>query len=517
MPDAEPVDDGQPRGVGIHLKNALTAAHDALADKIDARKKQTVEDILHQSEADLAPIIGPVVQRIIDSPGASDELKAVMAEAGAPAHQFGSIVIGFALGATIGPALGAALAPELQAVENTAWGANPSRPISPDVAVASVLKGITGPNDPAGEAKQSGYNASRFAQMVDAAGQAIGFEAALSLSRRGLLVGVTLEQVLRYSNVNPKFYASALNLVHDPPSTGAVLTGALKHHLADGQARTLYAQAGGNPTNYDWELASSGRPLGLEEMLHLLNRKVMTEQQVRDGIAQSEINDTYTDFALQLQHYFPPPRSIVPMLRAKAITVDQANTLLGYYGVDAEWSAAFIKEAQTSSTSTAKTLTQAQVTGSYELQLITRTDALARLEKVGFDAEDATAILDLADEKRTQAMDNAVVRMIGSRYVTRKLTKPQATTQLNKIPIPQAAQGDLFHLWDIELAITVHHLTPGQVVGAFRRGLITAGACKTRLLDLGVVSDDLQIVVADGYPPTKPAEAVAAAHAVFNA
>ena len=46
-----------------------------------------------------------------------------------------------------------------------------------------------------------------------------------------------------------------------------MLTGALKHHLKGPDPMRLYKEAGGNPDNYDWQLASLGRPLGLEQML----------------------------------------------------------------------------------------------------------------------------------------------------------------------------------------------------------------------------------------------------------
>jgi len=55
------------------------------------------------------------------------------------------------------------------------------------------------------------------------------------------------------------------------------------------------------------------------------------------------------------------------------------------------------------------------------------------------------------------------------------------------------------------------------VIGAFRRGEIGAGECHVRLLGLGVVDADIGILVADGWPPGKGAEAQAAAAAVLDA
>lgn len=521
MPDVDLPGPDEPRGVGASLKSALVGAHDALADTIDARKRSHLEGILHQAEADLAPIIGPVVQRILDSPEASDELKAVMREAGTPAHQFGSLVVGFALGATIAPALGAALAPEIQGIENVAWNGNPSRPISPDVAVAATLKNVLGPHNPAAEAALSGYNGSRFAQMVEAAGNALGFEQALELERRGLLVGITVDDVLRYSNVNPKFYASARNLITNPVSVGEVLNARIRTHLDDGTARDLYRQAGGIPAEYQWRLDSVGRPPGPMEVLDLWNRHdaglpgyTVDETQVDAMLAQSDLALAFQAKVKELRHYLPPPRSIVPMLRSKAITEAQARQLLAAYGVGEPWASAFIIEGTHPTSSVVKGLTQAQIVAQYEARLMDRPTANGRLTALGYDAADAAAYLDLADEKRKGALLNATVRMVGARYVAHKLTKADASHLLATAGTPNAAQLDLFTLWDIERQANLHFPTPAGIVGAGRRGILTPAEVKVRLNELGIANADLPIFVGDGWPPTHALEAQAAAHAV---
>lgn len=507
----------EPRGLAGHLKDALVGAHGALADNIAERKKQHTADVLEQFERDLAPMLGPLIQHALDNPETPEHFKPLLAEAANPEHFSGSLFIGVAAGAILGPVLGSALEPYIQGIANAAWAQNPSRPIPPDVLVATVLKGIQDAGTAGQEAAQSGLSQGKFSTMVEAAGQAIGFEQAVELQRRGLLTGVTLQQVLEYSNVNPRFYQAALNLITNPVSIAEVLNGRIREHLDDATAKDLYRQAGGIANEYQWRLDSTGRPPGPMQIGELFNRKIIGDPEASAMLAQSDLALAYQNRVKELWKYYPPPRSLVPMLRSEAITEAQFRTWMSYYGAPPDVVDAFIKEATHSTTSAAKTLTQAQVTASYELRLLTRPEALTRLETAKFSPADANAILDLADEKRTQAMANAVVRMIGSRYVTRKITKPEATTQLNAVPIPSAAQADLFHLWDIERTITVHHLTPSQVIGGFRRGQITASSCKIRLLALGVQQEDMGILVADGFPPTKPAEAQAAADAVVNA
>jgi pyruvate/2-oxoglutarate dehydrogenase complex dihydrolipoamide acyltransferase (E2) component len=115
------------------------------------------------------------------------------------------------------------------------------------------------------------------------------------------------------------------------------------------------------------------------------------------------------------------------------------------------------------------------------------------------------------------ALQNAAVSKIRAEYVAGVITQAEATVALGAALVPTAAHADLFVFWDVERSVTIHKVTPAQVVGAYRRGVITAADCKARLLAEGVQAGNLAIVVADGYPPTHPAAAQAAATAVVNA
>lgn len=496
------------------LAQAAIDAHETLAPKLAEAKKQHVTDVLHQLEADLAPLIGPIVQRVLDSPDASAELKELLAEAGTPAHQFGSLVVGFAIGAVIGPALGAALDPEIEGIRKAAWEKNPSRVVSPDVAAAGVLKGVFDEATGAGLAAFSGYNQVQFDHLVQAAGQSIGLAEALLLFRRGQIDAARLRAIVQYSNINPKFYDLPVLLQYGPPPAGEVIAGYLKGHRTPAQAAEGLAHAGIDPVNLEWMRASAGRPYGIEQALHLLNRQEIDEARVRQVVAQSDINTDYTDDILKLRHYFPPPRSIVPMLRGHAIDEGQARQLLGYYGVGEPWATAFVKEAQHTSSTTVKELSSSQVTRMYEARLIDRPTANARLTALNYSPADATLLLDFADDARHEQLLQATIRKVGTLYVAHRLSLTDAGAALNQAGVPIAAQHDLFHLWDIQRTATSHVPTPSMVVGAGRRQEITPAEVKLRLNQLGIANADLAIFVADGYPPTHLLEAQAAAHAV---
>lgn len=510
-------DDGAPPGLAGHLQSALVGAHAKIADKVNEHKRAHVASVLDQFEADLAPLIAEHIQTVLDNPGTPEHLKDLLRETGAPEHFSGSLLIGVAVGAIIGPVLGSALEPLTQNIANEAWNLHPSRPLSPDLLAAAVLKGVLTESAAANGARQSGIDPDRFHTSVETAGNAIGYDQALLLQRRGQLAPETLDSTLQYSNVNPRFYEAAKKLIYDSPNIGAVLAGRVKNRLDDGNARRLYAEAGGNPANYEWELLTGGRPLGVETMADLVNRGQATPADLNQAAAQSDLSLDAQKFVPFLREYWPPVRSIIPMLRAGAADEATVRRYWDAAGVPVALQDIYIKEAAHTTTNGVKELSQAQVVAEYEAKQIDGPTATARIETLGYSAADAAALIALADAKKEQARRDAVVRMIGSRYVSHKITIQEATTLMGAVPVDAARQTELVHLWNIERQTALHQPTPSQVIGAYRRNEIDAAECKSRLLALGVATGDLGIFVADGWPPTKPGAAQAAAAAVVNA
>lgn len=496
---------------------ALEQAHDAIAPKMRAHKRGHLTDVLHQLEADLRPIIGPVVSQVMDNPGLSDELRALLGEAADPAHQFGSLVVGFAIGSVVGPVLGAALDPEINVIRQNSWANKPQRALPPDLAATAVLKGVLEQGTAAGEAEFAGYDAARFGQMVEAAGQSIGIAEALLLYRRDQITLGHLQDIVKYSNVNPKFYDDVPKLQYGPPPAGEVVAGLLKGHLTPDEAQTKLGHAGIDPAELPWMRATAGRPPSPAEMVRLWHRGAATQTDVEAAVRQSDINDDFLPFVLELGHWYPPPRSIMAMARDGSIDDARTRQLFTFAGVPVDIQDDMIAEAHHSKGTTVKQLTTANIVGMYSERLITKAEANAKLVSIRYTADDATLLLDYADDVRKVKAANAVASMVGTKYRAHRMTKNDAVHILTTAGVANAAQTDLFALWDLERDANVVLPTPSMVVGAYRRQDITAAECKQRLLAAGVQSADLGIFVADGWPPTKPADAKAAAQAVINA
>jgi hypothetical protein len=508
---------GKVAGMRDHWVGIVEAAHDKLAAKIDQRKTDQLATVLERFETELAPHLGPLLAGIVDNPEIPAPIRDLVGALVQPEHFTQSILLGIALGSVISPVLQAATAPFIQVLANQTWPTLPTVPLTPDLLAAAVIKGVLTEAEAAGMARVTGVDSGPFSTMVATAGQAIGIEEALLLWRRGDIDELELERVVHYSNVRSDFLPDIKMLKYMPPGVGEVVAGVLKGHLDPDVGRIKAGNAGLAPVDFDWLVQTSGRPYGTMEALQLWNRGVIDQARVLEVIRQSDVNNAFANDILALRVYLPPPRSIVPMLRSGAITQARALQLLEMHGLQAQDAQAFVTEATTTKATAGKSLTQAQVVAMYEAGFLTRGDATSRLQLSGHPADEITLLLDYADQSRANKLRNALIAKVGSLYTAYKIDRSTATNALNGDTVPSQTQADLFKVWDLERTATVHHPTPAQVVGAYRRGEISALDCKTRLTNLGVQPADLGIIVADGYPPTKGAEAKAAAAAVIAA
>jgi hypothetical protein len=497
------------------LGAALHRAAVAAAPHVQAAHDERVTAFLEGLEARVAPLLAPIIADAINDPATDPAVRELFGTVAEPTHKFDSSLIGIGLTAILYPFLQAALTPHVTSLAQQAWSRDQSLVLSPAELALATIKNTMDAKAAVAEAGDSGVNAARFQVLVNNTGEPPGIAELLQALRRGIIDATRLAHGVRQSRVRDEWLDVITALRYAPPPAGEVVAGRVKEHMTDAEYHQRLSEAGTDPANADWMLAAAGRPYGIEQALELLNRGVIDEARVRQVIAQSDVNTAFTDDILQLRHYFPPPRSVVPMLRAGAITEAQARQLLADYGVGEPWQSAFITEATHTKASAVKELSQAQTLRMYGAKFVDHATATTRLQRLGYDATTIGLLLDFADEAQHERYTNAVVTRIHSRFVNYKLTEAEARAALTADKIPGAAITDLLALWHIERDANVHVLTPASIVGAYRREEIGPAETKQRLLAVGVQLADLAIVVADGFAPNKPNPTAVAA--VVNA
>jgi hypothetical protein len=486
-----------------HWAEIGAAIHDKIGAKIDARKQDHLATILDRFEAELAPVLSTFYDQHKGNPNLAPEVRELLGKITSPEHFTESLLIGVAVGATIYPILGAMTAPTAQDIGNEVWSNNPTAPLSPAELAAAALKNVDVPGGREAEAAKSGINKDRFAALVQIAGNAIGFQEALLLQRRGQLTGTTLDDVLGYSNINPRFYAAAKNLIYSSPGVGAVITGRLKTHLADAKARALYTEAGGNPDNFDWELASAGRPIGVAEAAKLWKRGWVTDARLAQVVAQSDVNPDYLDLVQMEARYHPPVRSIPVMLRSGGIDDARATQLLRENGVDEADIPGYIAEGHKTAAQTHKDISASQVITAYGEQLLSRADAAARIVALGYPAASVELLLAEADAKAKDARLRAAVTLNHSLFTRYHATAAETQTALAGLNIPAADITQLLAVWTHERSANAPDLTVAQWQGLLRRGSISPARFDAEMNAYGYTTEQADFLAELAFPPPK--------------
>lgn len=511
-------DDTRKRTIGEHVAEAVVRVQHAMrpvnAEHADAR----LTGWLDAFENDMRDVLAPHLAAYADHPDTPPEVADLFRTLSEPEHATQSGLLFAAVGALVYPLVSAAMAGPANVVQQHSLSALPDVALTPGEIALALVRNTPLPQSATAEAALSGVNAARLKVMQLNTGDSLPLEAALLLYRRGKLTRDRLETAIRQSRVRDEWFDSILDLQYTPPSAGEVISAAVKERLTDAEAQTRLAEAGVDPANYEWLKLANGRPYGTHEALELLNRGEITEARVREVIAQSDVNTTFTDDILKLRVYVPPVRSVVPMLRAGAITEAHARELLAMNGVQPVDVDAYIKEAAHGRTQSAKDLSRAQIVSMYEAHLIDRPTATGRLQTLGYTAADVDLMLNYADDLNTERFKRAALNRVHAAYVAHRMTAAEATAALSADAVDPAHATEYLKLWDIERGATLHRPTVAQVVGAYRRGVISAAETKARLLADGVAAVDLPIVVAVGYPPTAGTDVIdAAVNAVVNA
>lgn len=493
-----------------HWATVAAGVHDAIGAKIDQRKRDHLADTLERFERELVPTLAPMLAGIVDNENVPHEVRDLVAAVIEPEHFTQSLLIGIAVGAVISPVLGAATAPYVQSLANEVWPHNPVVPLSPAELALATLRHNPHVGAPYGEAAMSGVNKDRMDALIYNTGEALALGELLLLYRRGQIDEARLVTGMRQSRIRDEWMPELLDLRFAPPGAGEVIAGALKRHLPIPDARQKLGEAGINPVNFDWMLASAGRPPGVETVVQLWNRGYATEADVDRTIAQSDVNPDFATLVKATRWYHVPPRSIVPMLRAGGITEARARVLLTEHGVRAEDQDAFITEAHTSRTVATREIGAQQALRAYEQRLIDRSAVVARLVALRYVQPDIDLLIELADHAVTERFRNAAITRVRSRYVAHKLDNAAAQALLAKLQLPGPAITDLLTLWADERAANVATLTVGQWQQGYHRGIIGLSSFVAQMQAHGYHGVEIKILAAEAWPMGKiPAEVTA--------
>lgn len=264
---------------------------------------------------------------------------------------------GEALAFGLGFALGRALEPAGVELAQEAWKVAPIRAPDAGTMAAGVAQGQVERDKAAGWAREHGYDGEAFAAMVDVAntGPAIGL--AMQAWRRGEFSDAEFVAVLKRSGLEEQWNAALMALKEERLDLGAIATaihrgiiageGLIVREPPRGEGRipqvprssvdaTAEAEAHGiDPERLRVLVGNTGLPPGLGEMLQLLNRGRVTEDDVRRAVAQSNLRNEYMDAVLELRRRLLTPHEYVEAHLRGWISEAEMHAGAGLVGMEA--------------------------------------------------------------------------------------------------------------------------------------------------------------------------------------
>lgn len=410
----------------------------------------------------------------------------------------------------LGSIISSLLAPVVQELQQDAFKALPNTPLDPTVAASLVAQAILNKSDGAGEAELSGVDSSRFDHLITSAGNSLDIGSVVAAFQRGLVgegnydpTDISLSGAMASGAIREDWLPILKQLTISIPSIAEVMNAWLEGQIEEGEAHTRYLAAGGDPTWFQTSYNANGQAPTPVELLELVNRGIIpkggtgpTAVSYEQGFLEGPWRNKWSTALFGLAAYLPPPRTITAMFHDGQLSQSQAAALLAKQGLTTELIAAYLSPSKTATATTEKALAKSDILSLYSDQLITDAKAESLLVALHYPADEAKLLIELQDFKVQKAALTNGVAHVRTLYQGGKLTKSDATSELEALDIPGPAAKDLINVWDVTTVQTVKLLTPAQIIDAWYYALQTTDETLGMLEALGYDAIDAWLLLA---------------------
>lgn len=478
-----------------HIVAETMTAHKQATLPGETAYKQKADTAKYEGwEQEVLPFAQKLMKHVSDTGAADGPLKVIMDTVNGPTHQVElAILIPLLLGAGFKIA-GEVTMPFIQAVMNKIWAQFPNNPLSAQEMAVAVTKGTMDFNDARAEAEHSGYSKDRLQWLVDITGDAPGPMELLAAYRRGIIDDARLEHGIRGGMLKNEWTDVIKQLRFVPPSSAEAIAALVQGHVDQATAQKWSAESGMLPEAFQALYETAGMPISPGEALDLMRRGEMSQSEVEQSIRESHVKNKYIPAIINLARKLIPPRSVGTMVAHGSLSQATGIQYLQMYGYTASDATAVVHNAMAQKHAATKELAKGEVFSLYEQQLIDEATAKSDLKKLGYDDAEITLLIGLADHKRETQIKSSAVKLTGSRYVARHITKDQASSNLGALGIPDAARQTIMKLWDLELAATPKMLTEAQVGALAKKGIIDLAEFTSRLQAMGMNDVDINLL-----------------------
>lgn len=373
----------------------------------------------------------------------------------------------------------------------------------------AVVRNFRDHGDAAGDAAKSGIGGDDFDTLVHLAGDAPAPQELAAALRRAIIAeggvgpdSTSFTQGIAEGRLADKWAPVIQALAKEWPTPTDAIAASVQGFYDDAQASAAYEKFGGDPQFYQLLHYIHGDAPSPGELLQLLNRGIIpadsgspTVPGYAQGIRQGRLRNEWLEPIMALRAYLTPPRTVTAMYREGVLTRDQAVVDLKKHGVPDDMIPAYLAAGTRHATAKAKELTETQVVAVYEAHILPEAQAHELLTALGYNADDATLILRLADLRRAISAVTTAAKRVQTLYITHKITRDAAQHALTALEIPAPQITEMLAVWDLELSVTVKQLTEAQIADAWKENIISQDEAIAELQHIGYTAYDAWLLL----------------------
>lgn len=365
--------------------------------------------------------------------------------------------------------------------------------LTPEVLSDMVNRDIVSIEEAEILAATFGISKIDFDRMVLLGGEPLSPQLLGEAYRRGFIDKATYEKGIVQGPIRKEWFSTLEKLQISRMSSVDAADAANQGHISMDEAKRIAHENGLDPDDFAIIIESAGQPPGIDFATEAFNRGFISDAQFRTMFLESRIKNRYLPLLQQMRTRLIPQETARLLFRNGVYTEAQALATLHAHGFSAEDAAALLALEGTRSDDNTRELTRSQIVDMYEERMFTATDATNMLTGMGYSADDAQSMLELAELQRLRKFINSAVSKVHSAYITGKITEIEASSALDALGIPNESRDDYMALWDIEATTVTKTLTASQIRQAFNKQLITGENALSRLVAQGYDQLDAEL------------------------
>jgi hypothetical protein len=374
--------------------------------------------------------------------------------------------------------------------------------LAPADAALAVLRGNMNKAEGVKIAEIAGLSPSDFDTLEKNTGEPPGLSELLMLWRRGHISTEKLDQGIRQSRVRDEWTGVVHKLSIIPPSQSEALEGYLEGQISREEAHKRYLEAGGDPTWFQAAFDTHGEAPSPVELGEMANRGIIPwngtgpkRTSFEQGFLEGPWRNKWSESMRKLAVYYPPPRSIPPMIRTSSISKKEAVRLLRQQGLEPKLAEAYVHSATAEKIAIPIRLASASISELYRDQAIDRGEAIKMWGDLGYDKHEAHFLSVLADLARVKRYTETAISTIHSRFTGHVIERGVAVADLDQLGVPHSQRDSLLDMWELERKAKVKLLTEAQVVKAVKKGFLSEDQGRHRLVKMGYPQEDAKILL----------------------